>query len=35
MLRADPERHFFTPFLKAGLGAAEWVNHKRVLKGRE
>jgi hypothetical protein len=25
-LRVDPERRFFTPPLKAGLGAAEWVN---------
>jgi len=26
LLRVDPERRFFTPLLKAGLGAAEWVN---------
>jgi len=24
-LRVDPERRFFTPPSKAGLGAAEWV----------
>ena len=26
LLRVDPERRFFTPPSKAGLGAAEWVN---------
>ena len=26
LLRVDPERRFFTPSLKTGLGAAEWVN---------
>jgi hypothetical protein len=26
LLRVDPERGFFTPPSKAGLGAAEWVN---------
>ena len=26
LLRVDPERHFLTPPLKEGLGAAEWVN---------
>ena len=25
-LRVDPERRFFTPPSKAGLGAVEWVN---------
>jgi hypothetical protein len=25
LLRVDPEPRFFTPPLKAGLGAAEWV----------
>jgi len=25
-LRVDPERRFFTPPSKAGLGATEWVN---------
>jgi len=25
LLRVDPERRFFTPPSKAGLGAAEWV----------
>ena len=25
LLRVDPERSFFTPPSKAGLGAAEWV----------
>jgi len=28
LLRVDPERRFFTPPSKAGLGAAEWVNPK-------
>jgi hypothetical protein len=27
LLRVDPERRFSTPPSKAGLGAAEWVNH--------
>jgi hypothetical protein len=27
LLRVDPERRFFTPSLKTGLGAAEWVNY--------
>ena len=27
LLRVDPERRFFTPPSKAGLGAAEWVNN--------
>jgi hypothetical protein len=26
LLRVDPERRFFTPPSKGGLGAAEWVN---------
>jgi len=26
LLRVDPERRFFTPPSKAGLGATEWVN---------
>ena len=26
LARVDPERHFFTPPLKTGFGAAEWVN---------
>ena len=25
LLRVDPERRFFTPPSKAGLGATEWV----------
>jgi len=25
LLRVDPERRFFTPPSKAGLGVAEWV----------
>ena len=28
LLRVDPERHFFTPPSKAGLGAAEWVKRR-------
>jgi hypothetical protein len=27
LLRVDPERRFFTPLLKAGLAAAEWVKY--------
>jgi hypothetical protein len=26
LLRVDPERRFFIPALKVGLGAVEWVN---------
>jgi hypothetical protein len=29
LLRVDPERRFFTPPSKAGLGAAEWVKFKK------
>jgi hypothetical protein len=32
LLRVDPERRFFTPPSKAGLGAAEWVNCYTGLK---
>jgi hypothetical protein len=28
LVRVDPERGFFSPPWKAGLGAAEWVNQK-------
>jgi hypothetical protein len=28
LLRVDPERCFFTPPSKAGLGAAEWVKYR-------
>jgi len=30
LLRVDPERRFFTPPLKAGLGAAEWVKPRAI-----
>jgi hypothetical protein len=33
LLRVDPERRFYTPPSKAGLGAAEWV--KRIEGGIE
>jgi len=32
-LRVDPERGFFTPPSKAGLGAAEWANLEEVDEG--
>jgi len=32
-LRVDPERRFFTPPSKAGLGATEWVNLCRDFQG--
>jgi hypothetical protein len=38
LLRVDPERRFFTPPSKAGLGAAEWVNkncENMNIKGRD
>jgi hypothetical protein len=31
LLRVDPERRFFTPPSKAGLGAAEWVKNYSLL----
>jgi hypothetical protein len=33
LLRVDPERHFFTPPSKPGLGAAEWVNTIKRIRG--
>jgi hypothetical protein len=33
LLRVDPERRFFTPPSKAGLGAAEWVNKQVCPQG--
>jgi len=32
LLRVDPERRFFTPPLKARLGATEWVKSRSFLK---